>query len=175
MHSMGNVESILSSAGIAAIVSAVASYLINLLMQKRKYKDDYYKMVIQKRMEAYANIENLCKLLKTTTTCTKTHRQFCICFENIDSLLRLCVTSALTLANNVWITQNLCKELYELNELLVRTEEDCFKNGVEVKNVGVELYEEIKARQIRIEKLYIKDILNLYDVKHFLKSKDIKE
>ena len=137
MYRMENIVTILSSAGIAAMVSAVASYFINMLMQKRKYQDDYYKMIIQKRMDAYAKIEELCKLLQVTTTCTKTKRQFCICFENIDSLLKLCITSATTLANNVWMTQDLYEELYELNELLVRTEEDCFKNGVEVIYVGV--------------------------------------
>ena len=44
---------ILSSAGVASIISACASYAINALMQKRKYKDDYYKMVVEKRMDAY--------------------------------------------------------------------------------------------------------------------------
>ena len=49
---------ILSSAGIASVISALA----NLWMYKRKYKDDYYKMVISKRMDAYSKVEIVCPI-----------------------------------------------------------------------------------------------------------------
>ena len=61
---METLWTILSSAVVAAIVSSIASYIINILTHKREYKDDYYKMVIAKRIDAYQYIEKQIAVLK---------------------------------------------------------------------------------------------------------------
>lgn len=118
---------ILSSAGIASLISAVALYITNMRVHKQKYKDDYYKMVIAKRMDAYAKVELLCKLLKTTTSCNDTNRQYCIAFEDMDSLLTLCKALYAALSDNVWLSQDLHIELHELNDMVIKIEDGCRK------------------------------------------------
>ena len=55
---------IFSSAGVASVISAIASFVNNRLAHNREYKDDYYKMVIAKRMDAYSKVEVVILSLK---------------------------------------------------------------------------------------------------------------
>ena len=97
---------ILSSAGIASIISAIVGYVFNVLMQKRKYKDDYYKMVIAKRMDAYSKTEQVCKLLKTHTYDNETEGTYCIAFGSMDALLTLCKMMHNALSDNIWLSDS---------------------------------------------------------------------
>lgn len=45
------------------------------------------------------------------------------------------------------------------------------KKSYSVKNIGIELYDDIKTRRVKIEMLYINDLLDLHEVKSFLKKK----
>lgn len=85
---------ILSSAGIASLISAVALHITNIRVHKQKYKDDYYKMVIAKRMEAYAKVEEIYKLLKTYASEDFGQSGHCIIFNDKD-MLRICFKSCI--------------------------------------------------------------------------------
>ena len=60
-------EIVLSSAVISTIVSCIATLIINSVSQKKMFKNDYYKKVLNKRMDAYQYIDNQLKTMKITT------------------------------------------------------------------------------------------------------------
>lgn len=172
---MGNIWiNILSSAGVASIISAIVGYVFNVLMQKRKYKDDYYKMVIAKRMDAYSKTEQVCKLLKTHTYDNETEGTYCIAFGSMDALLTLCKMMHNALSDNIWLSDSIHAEMQKLNNIIVEIEDGCRTKGFDVKRIGIELYADIDTKRINIEKQYAKDMLTLHDVKDFLKSKTKK-
>ena len=163
---------ILSSAGIASIISAIVGYFFNVLMQKRRYKDDYYKMVIAKRMDAYSKTEQVCKLLKTHTYDNETEGTYCIAFGSMDALLTLCKMMHNALSDNIWLSDSIHAEMQKLNKVIVEVEDGCRTKGFDVKRIGIELYADIDTKRINIEKQYAKDMLTLHDVEGFLKSKN---
>lgn len=165
---------ILSSAGVASIISAIAGYVFNVLMQKRRYKDDYYKMVIAKRMDAYSKTEQVCKLLKTHTYDNETEGTYCIAFGSMEALLTLCKMMHNALSDNIWLSDSIHAEMQKLNNVIVGVEDGCRTRGFDVKRIGIELYADIDTKRINIEKQYAKDMLTLHDVKGFLKSKNKK-
>ena len=55
---------ILSSVAIGSIVAAIISGLLNMLIQDRGYKRDYYKLIISKRITAYQYIETQLNVMK---------------------------------------------------------------------------------------------------------------
>lgn len=165
---------ILSSAGIASIISAIVGYAFNVLMQKRRYKDDYYKMVIAKRMDAYSKTEQVCKLLKTHTYDNETEGTYCIAFGSMDALLTLCKMMHNALSDNIWLSDSIHAEMQKLNNVIVGVEDGCRTKGFNVKQIGIELYADIDKVRINIENQYAKDMLTLHDVEGFLKSKNKK-
>lgn len=58
---------ILSSAFVSSIVSCIGTWLIGNFSENKSFKNDYYKLVINKRMEAFQHVDNLIKTMKITT------------------------------------------------------------------------------------------------------------
>ena len=162
---------ILSSAGAAAIVSAIASYIINILTQKHKYKDDYYKMVINKRMEAYQYIETQIQVMKLTIV-DKDPNPYFMMFSG-DSKLFYESQNNLTLAasNSLWLSQEMVDKLRQLQQHFLtigaKITDDTENNIL----VGKEWYTKLGEDRRIIENCLKKDMLSLYDVKSFLKEK----
>ena len=159
---------ILSSAVVAALISALA----NVWMYKRKYKDDYYKMVIAKRMEAYAKVENVYKLLKTYTTEDYGTSAYGLIFNDTQTLYVFHKKLYDAISDNTWLSKELNEDLQYLNDMLIRFEQELNKSNVDIKELGKlknPIFAEIRTF---IDKHYTKDMLTLYDVKGFLKSKN---
>lgn len=163
---------ILSSAGIASLISAVALYIINMRVHKQKYKDDYYKMVIAKRMEAYAKVENVYKLLKTYTTEDYGKSAYGLIFNDTQTLYVFHKKLYDAISDNTWLSKELNEDLQYLNDMLIRFEQELNKSNVDIKELGKlknPIFAEIRTF---IDKHYTKDMLTLYDVKGFLKIKN---
>lgn len=163
---------ILSSAGIASLISAVALYITNMRVHKQKYKDDYYKMVIAKRMEAYAKVEEVYKLLKTYASEDFGQSGHCIIF-NDKEMLRICFKKLYKALNdNIWLSKELNDDLQYLNDMLMLFKQELENSDGDIKELGKlrnPIFAEIRTL---IDKHYTKDMLALYDVKGFLKSKN---
>jgi len=63
---MDKITLILTSSVIAAIVSAIISAIVSLKLKQIDYKNDYYKEIISKRLNAYQFLENQIAVLKST-------------------------------------------------------------------------------------------------------------
>lgn len=165
---MENLWTILSSAGVAAVVSAVASYIISLLMQKRKYKDDYYKMVISKRMEAYEYVEKQIAVLKLIMADEdgKTYpmmfgggvKEF---YEGQESL-------SFAMTHSLWLSEDMADALNVLQQdllILSRLITDDAESNIAL---GKEWCQKLRQDRKVIEECLKKDMLTLYQVSSFL-------
>lgn len=163
---------ILSSAGIASIISAIVGYVFNVLMQKRKYKDDYYKMVLEKRMNAYVQVEEIYKTL--TTSIVNDGKTHCIIFDNEKLYTSFLSSLYGAMRNNIWLSDNINNDLYYLNDMLSLVSKSLNKNGISIQELGEQKQEIFSETHIMIEKHYNQDMMTLHDVKGFLKSKTKK-
>lgn len=62
---MENLNIILTSSLIAGTVSLIVSYLISVQLKKLDFKNEYYKEILKKRLNAYQHIEAQLAVLKS--------------------------------------------------------------------------------------------------------------
>lgn len=170
---MGNIWiAILSSAGVASIISAIVGYFFNLSMHKRQYKDDYYKMIINRRMNTYEKVEKVLNTLRAWTPKSSTQTSFCIIFENEEMLVDFHKQLYDVMVDSVWLSEGINDNFEALNELIIKTEQGLTERGFDINQMGVHLNDSMAAIHEHLETHYIKDMLKLHDVENFLESKN---
>ena len=169
---MNNLLLILSSASVAAVVSAIASFIINVIMQKRKYKNDYYKTIINKRLDAYQHIETQIQVLKWSVADNDDTKLYCMMFSG-DS--EWCLDSQkhikLALSKSLWLSQNMIDALNQLQKHFFEIENeitDVPENNIEV---GKKWYSILGEDRNNIEDCLKNDMLSFHDVESFLETK----
>lgn len=164
---------ILSSAGIASIISAIVGYFFNVLMQKRRYKDDYYKMVINKRMETYQHIETQIQVLKLSLV-DEDAQPFFMMF-NGDAKFFYEAQTNLTLAtsNSLWLSQEMIDNLRQLQQDFLTIGAEITDDVNNNRIIGKKWYKKLGEDRRKVEDCLKQDLLSLYDVENFLKSKTI--
>ena len=162
---------ILSSATVAAIISALA----NLWMYKRKYKDDYFKMVVNKRIEAYALVEDVYKILKTKVSDDLGKTAFSIIFSDKEFLNKFHKKLYDAMSNNVWLSNDINDDLQYFNSMLLLSHKAINETGIDIQTLGKQKNSIFTEIYTNIEKHYTKDMLSLHDVEGFLKSKNKKD
>lgn len=164
---------ILSSAVIAAIVSSIATYIINILTHKRKYKDDYYKMVISKRMDAYSKVEVVILSLKKLVVDESDNCLYNVIFNNShEDFFAFQAQLYEIAANSVWLSKDMYNALSELNLLFTQIDSQVLDDGSNLLILGKQNRKKIADIRIRIEDIFRKDILSLHEIEDFLKDKN---
>lgn len=163
---------ILSSAGVASVVSAIMGYIFNVLIQKRKYKDDYYKMVISKRMDAYAKVEEIYKLLKTYASEDSGKTSWCIIFNDKDFFKIFYKKLYSTMGSSMWLSEEINNDIRYLNNMLLLVDKSLKKENTNIRELGKEKHAIFAEIHCLIGKHYKNDMLNLYNVEGFLKNKN---
>lgn len=166
---------ILSSAGVASVISALAGYIFNVLMQKRKYKDDYYKMVIGKRMDAYVKVEEIYKLLKTNISEDSGKTSFCIIFNDKDFFKIFYKKLYNAIGCSVWLSEDINDDLRHLNDMLLLVDKSLKTANTNIRELGKEKCAIFTEIYLLIGEHYKNDMLNLHNVEGFLKSKNTKK
>ena len=164
---------ILSSAVVAAIVSSIASYIINILTHKREYKDDYYKMVIAKRMDAYSKVEVVILSLKKLVRDESDNCLYNIIFNNShEEFFAFQAQLYEIAANSVWLSKDMYNALSELNLLFTQIDSQVLDDGSNLLILGKQNRKKIADIRIRLEDIFRRDILSLHKIEEFLKNKN---
>lgn len=156
---------ILSSAIVSVIISGLTTYFI----EKRKYSQEYWKITIDKRLEAYEEIEKLLIFFQTTHLVNDNPCH--LAFLNIDKFDDLQEQLGIISWKRSWISSKLYKKIIKLNRVLI--EFDSLETN-DISNFGVKNYSKIADIRDVIIKIIAEDYLNMPKVKSFFKSK-IKE
>jgi len=153
---------------ITFIITSVVSVFTVWFVTHKSYKNEYYKKIIDKRMEAY---ELLNPILSQLITYVKhgdnQYHGFFQDFKHLQSFRSQVVKVA---ANGNWFSQELFDELYELNEFLFKLERMLLNNQSNIIVEGVKHFNKLLDIQRNLEKYIIKDYKNLYLVKEYLQS-----
>jgi len=155
---------LITLAGI--LFGALITGLYTLRSKRNEYVNDYYKMVIQRRMTAYENLEALIAYLRIAVVDKDNlpyHRAFAAenPWENVFRRLLDVMSEGLWLSNEAFAT------VRELNHLFFRMSVS-EGNAVELAKRN---HQTIANAREAIEKALAADMLELHEVKRFLRRK----
>ena len=156
----------LSSSAISAVLCALITGAYVLRNNRNEYVNDYFKTVIQRRLAAYEYLENLIVSIKTAVI-DSDNKPYHLLFSKDDDW-----TSAYTLLHNVmsqglWLSDEAFEKSQELNYLAFRLS----PSNTSIIDFGKKNYEAIATIRSEMEKILANDMLELHDVKTFLKRK----
>ena len=163
---------ILSSSVISGVVGALVAGWFNLRSKRSEYENAYFKMVLERRLKAYEQVEHLITQLKVAVL-DQDKRPYHLLFSAEDSAENTYKELFSVMSSALWISDDLFDETRKLNVLIyTRSEGTGVSSLIEF---GKQHYQELAELRTRIEKLHARDMLTLHEVPTFLKSKKPKD
>jgi hypothetical protein len=163
------VFALLSSSVLGGVIGAFITGRFNLRVKDREYENEYYKLVLAKRIIAYESVQRLVTGLKTAIV--DDDRQpyhLLLSYEDgpMDAHMLLHEISSQAL----WISDDLFLQTRDLGRLLYSA------TGHEDGTVAFakKHYEKLATFREEIERLHIRDMLSLHEVRKFLRTKEVK-
>jgi len=154
------------TAVICVIVGALLTFIATLIVNRVSYKNEYYKIIIEKRIQAYKNVEHLINNIKRTGIRTISQA---IWNNSLDLLKPLKDEIDLAKSESIWLSQEMKNALQRMELLLFSFE---LENDEKVElNKGLDLQKTIYENTITIEQIHKQDMLSMHKVRSFLKNK----
>jgi len=162
---------ILTSSLIATILSAIVSALVSIKLKQLDYKNEYYKKILDKRLDAYQFLENQIAVLKNTVLDDKDGRAYHIIFSyGEDDFHKFQHNLFLAMSYSTWINNNTTEHMEKLNELFFHISLKVEANA-DLVTLGKNHYKEIASHRKKLEGCVRNDLMNLHDLKNFTKEK----
>ena len=159
---------VLSSSLLSGVIVALVAGIFSLRSKKNEYVNEYYKLVLKKRVEAYEEVENLVIRIKVAVRDKdKDNRPYHLLFSDADDQIYVYKALFKVMSQALWLTDDLFSVTRELN-VLIFTNSEKHRDMVEFGRVH---YIEIGRLRTRMEALHARDILRLHQVPRFLRSK----
>ncbi len=166
------IKVILASTVIAGFVSGIVSFVFSVYLKRVDYRNDYFKKIIEKRLNAYSLLEEHIQALKVTCM-DQDQRPFPEAFNNgIVYLIQVQKSLKEAYQQNIWMSQELSELVQPLNQLFLTSLVMCQNaSQLEMINFGKEHYSFFSEYRNEIEKQMAKDWAQLHMVHKFLKKK----
>ena len=166
---------ILSSSAVAALVSSVCSYIIQSSALAKNYKQDYYKMILTKRLEAYQYIEAQIAVMKMTVADDRTGESYHVIFSyNDNKYHQFQGNLLLALTHSMWLSGQMINALAVLNQLFLTIDAEIEEDVEHNISVGKRYYKQLAEARVDVENSLKTDLLTLYDINRFLSKKTEK-
>ncbi len=165
---------VLSSSVLASIVTVFLGGIVNRALKKLDYADEYYKTVLNRRIETYEVIEGQISLLKTSALGDDGRPYHLIFAYGVDAFHKFMAGMSEGMVRGLWLSNEVQKALVEINHEILdvsfRAEGD---DGLIA--LGQERYERFAELRHKLERAFIADMKVLHEVKKFLSSKHDSE
>lgn len=157
----------LSTVLASGVISAIISSVFGLWQKKMDYRQSYYKLVLDKRIKLYEEIQLVLSnfvIFRTDDNASFAKTYYIAIadkskLENILDIMTACAK------NKIWFSRDMFNEFHDLYAILLRCYSDDEKAiilNVSKKNIEID---EIVAK---MRDILAKDLLELYDVPNFL-------
>ncbi len=164
------IVSIISVTGV--IFSALVAYITSLKVQRNNYRDEYFKTIIAKRLEAYECINTQLMVMRLLVFDDDDRKYYHIFFDNgANKLLEYQNNLHHAAARSIWFSAEMIDAIgklysifYEINNLIT----DDRDQNVEI---GKNYHERLRSAQLNVSKVLVADMASLHKVKKFIKCK----
>ena len=168
---------VFTSSLVAGSICTILSHYFTLKVVNTNYKNEYYKILIKKRIEAYEYIETQTAIFRIVVFDDIDRRFYHLMFsKGEESFIEF--QKNLVFANkcNLWLDDNIYKTLDEINNLFYNIVTKLHnKSEEESINIGKEYYQQISDFRIKLENDLRKALRDLYKIKPLFKEKEKKE
>jgi hypothetical protein len=149
-------------------LSAIVAGIYNLRSKRTEYVNDYYKDVIKRRTKAYEQLEQLIIWLRTVSV-GEDKQPYHLLFASAkeEDWQRVFMLIQQVSVHGLWLSNEVFAKTRELNVLLYQLDDPN-----KMIEFGKKNYQKIATIRHALETLLSRDMLRLYDVKQFLRSKD---
>jgi hypothetical protein len=153
---------------IGGVSGAVVTLVTTLIVNRVSYKHEYYKMIIEKRIKAYNNVERLLYLIKSESlkSMSKIH-----VLKDENTLKSLEQEIKNVKDDSVWLTETMKMAVSSFIKSVYLFEEKPIESLTADDALG--LYTEIKAMALVIEDVLVEDLKSLHKVRCFLRNKRV--
>ena len=162
------IVAVLSSSAVSAIVSALVAGHFNLRSKDREYENAFFKMVLERRIKAYEQVEALITKIKIAVL-DSDRQPYHLLFSDKETKDTTYAALLSVMASALWLSDELFDETRKLNILIYSGSE-----GTGAENLiafGKKNYRQVAELRTRVERLHARDMLSLHEVPKFLKSK----
>jgi hypothetical protein len=156
---------ILTSTVAAAVVSGVIGGIYALRSKQREYVNEYYKIILTRRIAAYEQLERLVLMLKIAVL-DEDKKPYHLLFSRDDDWQTAYDLLGNVMTQALWLSDDAFRKTQELNYLMFR-----FKPGGGVIEFGKANYRKIADLRVDLERIVATDLLALHDVDRFLRQK----
>ena len=169
------VNLILANVVVSGIISTAMSYFVSVKLKDLDYRNEYYKQIIERRLNAYQNLEKPISelkgiLLDTTKLDQEPYHMFMSIGKSGFYEFLACVMNAFS--DNLWLDDETNDNLEHLNQvLLVIGNEISDKSDEEIVHIGKNYYDKLSETRFHLENSMKQGLYNLHDVKKGLKIK----
>ena len=160
------VLAVLSSSLISGVLGAFIAGQYNLRANRNDYVNDYYKIVLNKRVAAYEQLEELIDSLRTSVL-GKDNLPHHLLFTSNDPWPKAFMLLLEATSQSLWLSDELFAKTRDLNYLFFRGSQH---EGGAVE-FAKENYKAVAELREEIERVHHADMLSLHDVKGFLARK----
>lgn len=157
---------LLSSSAVSAVVSASVGGWFNLRSKSNEYANVYYKMILERRLAAYEEVERLIGTVKVAVV-GDDHKPYHMLFSIDDDHANVYMQLHETMSNALWLTDELFDLTRQLN-ILVYTGATKETGLIEF---GKKNYKAVGELRTKLERVHARDMLALHDAPAFLKAK----
>lgn len=157
---------VLSSSLIAGVLGALIGGWFTLRGKRNDYANEYYKLVLARRMQAYEEVERLINMVKTAVL-DRDGRPYHMLFSKDDDKQGVYDLLFAVMSKALWLSDELFELTREFNVLFYSHGEA--EGGL--IEFGKEHYRQIAELRTKIEEVHLRDMLVLHEVPRFLKSK----
>jgi hypothetical protein len=170
---MSNIELtkiILASSVVAGFISAIVSYFTSLRLKSLDFKNEYYKVILKKRINAYEHIERQIGVLKLIVLGDDKKPFHNIFIEGEARFLEYQQNLFFAITSGIWIDEKTSKELDKLNNLFYNLNNHIHnKSKEEMEEIGKEYYSKISGLRISLEDAVKTGLYDLHDMKKAFK------
>jgi len=150
---------------LSIVGGALLTLITTLIVNRVSYKHEYYKMIIEKRIHAYNNVEHLATSIKSNSF---KHILDSVDGNSISLLQPIMDDIKLAKSETLWLSKEMKKALNDLDETVLLFDLENF-NNVEFKR-GTQFHTTIIEKTKVIEQILKNDMKSLHEVSSFLNN-----
>jgi len=170
---MNTIQIILTSSVISGVISAIISYFFSLKIKKLDFRNEYYKTIINKRMEVYKFVENQVATLKTVVLGDDKKPYHIIFAYGEEKFIEFQQNLSSAISNSIWIDDDTMKTLESLNNLFFSLNNKVHKKTkMEIETLGKEYYKKISDLRFNLENNLKRGLFDLPNVEKIFKTKE---
>lgn len=155
--------------GIFVLLAVIITMGINWLINYRSYKNEYYKKIIDKRLNSYEMLESVMTRMDAFVEYNNSYYfDFCSSSEKLNEISQ----NISDLTKDLYLSEEILRKLANLSVFInINLSYPVINNKENLIEVAIKHYKELLSHFREISMVLYNDLSKLYDVKEFIKSK----